>query len=120
MRTMTLNPEFVSEIPKKLDEGKIYISPQYGAIVHLCPCGCGSEISTPLNREYGWVMSYDGELLSLSPSVGNYSYPCQSHYFIKDNKVIWIPAHKESEPKKKQKKSNSLVHWIKSLVSIHE
>lgn len=113
MKMMLLTPEFVSEIPQKIQEGKIYVSPKYGAIVHLCPCGCGSEISTPLNRKHGWVMSYDGELLSLSPSVGNYSYPCQSHYFIRDNKVVWVPDHKEFKSREKRKKS--LVDRIKSF-----
>lgn len=118
MRTMTLKPEFVTEIPQKLDQGKIYIAPQYGAIVHLCPCGCGSEVSTPLNRKHGWIMNYDGELFSLSPSVGNYSYPCKSHYFIKDNEIIWVPAHNEYEQKKKKrKKKNALMRWIESWCS---
>lgn len=27
--------------------------------------------------------------LSLNPSIGNFSIPCKSHYFIKDSKVRW-------------------------------
>lgn len=89
MQTRKYIPIFVSEIPKNLEEGYLYIAVEYNAVVHLCPCGCKSEISTPLNRKVGWTMKYDGEYVSLFPSVGNYSYPCKSHYFIRDNKVIW-------------------------------
>lgn len=113
MKTEYLTPEFVSEIPSKFRPGKVYISIKYRAAVHLCPCGCGAEISTPLSKKYGWVMTYDGELLSLSPSVGNYAYPCKSHYFIKENRVVWVPEEKIEHSV--QKKKRSFFKWLKTF-----
>ena len=56
--------------------------------MHLCACGCKTEISTPLHPT-GWKITFNGESVSLYPSVGNWSERCQSHYVIRDNQVIW-------------------------------
>jgi len=37
-----------------------------------------------------------GDLVSLFPSIGNWSHPCKSHYWIRDNKVIWAGWMNES------------------------
>lgn len=87
-RLDALTPEFVDEIPSVPDYGKLYLSCRYRAAVHLCACGCGAKISTPLHPT-GWTLSYDGDAVSLSPSVGNWSEECQSHYVIKDSRVLW-------------------------------
>ena len=81
-------PEFVDEVPSVPEHGKLYLSCRYRAAVHLCACGCGAKVSTPLHPT-GWRLSYDGETVSLSPSVGNWSEKCQSHYVIRDSRIIW-------------------------------
>ena len=83
-----LTPEFVDEIPSVLEHGKLYLSCRYRAAVHLCACGCGAKVSTPLHPT-GWRLAYDGETVSLSPSVGNWSEKCQSHYVIKNSRIQW-------------------------------
>ena len=83
-----ITPEFVDEIPGAPEHGTLYLSCRYRAAVHLCACGCGAKISTPLHPT-GWRLSYDGESVSLSPSVGNWSEKCQSHYVIKNSRVLW-------------------------------
>ena len=88
MRHFKLTPVFVEHIPASLDQGKLYISCQYLAVIHLCACGCGVEVSTPLHPT-GWKLTFDGESVSLYPSVGNWSEKCQSHYIIRNNRVIW-------------------------------
>ena len=83
-----ITPEFVDEIPSAPEHGILYLSCRYRAAVHLCACGCGAKISTPLHPT-GWRLSYNGESVSLNPSVGNWSEKCQSHYVIRNNKIIW-------------------------------
>jgi hypothetical protein len=39
-------------------------------------------------RPTGWRLTYDGDTVSLHPSVGNWSYPCRSHYWIRSNHAI--------------------------------
>ncbi len=82
--------EFVEFIPEELKEGTLYISEAYGTAVHKCCCGCGREVVTPLSPT-GWQLTFDGKSVSLYPSIGSWSLPCQSHYFITRNKVVWAP-----------------------------
>ena len=80
--------EFVEFIPDDLKEGTIYISLKYCTVVHRCCCGCGREVVTPLSLT-AWKLIFDGETVSLYPSIGSWNLPCQSHYFITKSKVIW-------------------------------
>jgi hypothetical protein len=80
--------EFVEFIPDELKERTLYISITYCTAVHKCYCGCGREVVTPLSPT-GWQLTFDGKTISLNPSIGSWSLPCQSHYFITKNKVVW-------------------------------
>ena len=79
--------EFVEYIPERLARDTLYISVAYATAVHLCCCGCGNEVVTPFARS-GWTLIFDGTI-SLTPSIGNWSFPCQSHYWIKNDRVVW-------------------------------
>jgi hypothetical protein len=87
-RTTALAHEFVEYIPNDLKEGTIYVSVTYATAVHMCCCGCGKEVVTPLSPT-DWELIFDGQTISLDPSIGNWNFPCQSHYWIRRNKVIW-------------------------------
>jgi len=88
VRRETIRHEFVDVVPEHLEEGVLYISVRYATALHRCLCGCGSEIVTPLSPT-DWELSFDGETVSLDPSIGNWSYECQSHYWIRRNCVHW-------------------------------
>ena len=90
MKLCQIMPEFVGEIPRELDPGKLYVCCRYRAVKHLCACGCGVAINTPLHPT-GWTLICDGVSVSLWPSIGNWSEKCQSHYWIYNNKVHWSP-----------------------------
>ena len=87
---MKLSHKFVKNIPDTLENGVVYVSVDYSTAIHKCCCGCGNEVVTPLSPT-DWKLSFDGETISLSPSIGNWSLPCQSHYWITDNEVEWAP-----------------------------
>jgi hypothetical protein len=87
---------FVDFIPKELEANVLYIALDFDIAAHLCCCGCGNEVVTPLAPAQ-WSFTYDGASISLSPSIGNWSFPCQSHYWIRKGKVDW--ASKFSEEK---------------------
>lgn len=84
----TLTHEFVEFIPDVLEEGRIYVSIEYSTVVHKCCCGCGKEVVTPLSPT-DWKLIFNGKTISLDPSIGNWSFPCRSHYWIGNNKVRW-------------------------------
>ena len=88
MRQNNLSHEFVEYIPELLKEGVLYISQQYGTAVHKCCCGCNEEVITPINPT-GWTLWIEGNTITLDPSIGNWSYKCHSHYWIRRSKVIW-------------------------------
>jgi hypothetical protein len=90
-RRTRITHEFVEFIPKELEEGVLYVSIPYSTAVHKCACGCGNKITTPISPTR-WRLTYDGETVSLWPSVGNWSYPCQSHYWIERNRIEWAPT----------------------------
>jgi hypothetical protein len=86
-----LRHEFVDHVPEVLREGTVYISIKFATATHKCCCGCGNEVVTPISPT-GWTLIFDGETISLDPSIGNWSFPCQSHYWIRRNRVKWAPA----------------------------
>ena len=91
MKTNTFAPEFVEYIPGHLDNGVLYVSIPYCTAVHKCACGCGNKVVTPISPA-DWQILFDGEGLSLFPSVGNWGFPCKAHYWISSNKVSWAKA----------------------------
>lgn len=98
--------EFVNEVPERLHHGVVYVSIEYATAVHLCACGCGSEVVTPLTP-LDWQVTYDGESVSFSPSVGNWSFPCQSHYWIVRNRVRWARRWTSGEIERQREYSRS-------------
>jgi Family of unknown function (DUF6527) len=78
--------EFVENAPENLSEGVLYISTKYASAIHKCCCGCGNEVVTPLSP-VGWSLIFDGDTVSLEPSIGNWNFACRSHYWITRNKV---------------------------------
>ena len=79
---------FVEAMPEHLEDGVVYVCIQYQIVMHMCCCGCGTEVVSPLHPQQ-WSIEFDGDSISLSPSIGNWSFPCQSHYWIRKNKVRW-------------------------------
>lgn len=87
---MKLSHKFVKNIPDKIDDGIVYISVDYSTAIHKCCCGCGNEVVTPLSP-IDWKLIFDGETISLYPSIGNWNFICRSHYWITKNEVKWAP-----------------------------
>lgn len=113
---MTLIHKFVEYIPDEIEEGVIYISIQFCIAIHKCVCGCGNEVATPISRD-GWKLSFDGESVSLSPSIGSWNLECKSHYFIINNTVRFAKKWRDDVVKLKQ---NSIVKkWKKSKKKNH-
>lgn len=88
MRRQTVEHRFVQFIPDDLEEGVVYVSITYATVVHRCLCGCRGEVVTPLDP-HRWSLTFDGASISLAPSIGNWSFACQSHYWIERNRVDW-------------------------------
>ncbi|WP_185934908.1 DUF6527 family protein [Mycolicibacterium hodleri] len=81
---------FVTEVPpyRHLDEATLYICLEYATTVHLCACGCGLEVVNALSPT-DWRLTFDGETVSLSPSINNSGLACASHYWIDHGQIFW-------------------------------
>lgn len=100
MRYTRLEPRFVRHIPEILEPGVIYVSMEYATAAHSCCCGCGDQVVTPFTPT-DWSIWFDGENVSLSPSVGNWFQSCKSHYVVVRGRVIgrgsWTQGRIEAE-----------------------
>ncbi|MDP2722190.1 MAG: DUF6527 family protein [Bacteroidales bacterium] len=101
MQVKEFSVQFVEYMPEIINHGMLYVSMKYSVVIHLCACGCGEKVVTPLSPD-DWQLNYNGEAISLYPSIGNWDFPCQSHYWI--NRNIIIDA--ESWGKRKTYKKN--------------
>jgi len=86
-----LEYEFVETVPEDLKDGVLYVSTKYASAIHKCCCGCENEVVTPLSP-VEWSLTFDGESVSLHPSIGNWDFSCRSHYWIMRNKVVTAPS----------------------------
>jgi hypothetical protein len=85
---MRLEHSFVDEIPDQLEGGILYAALNHRTTIHLCCCGCKNEVVLPLNP-VEWKLTFDGESVSMNPSVGNWHFPCRSHYWIRNGRIQW-------------------------------
>lgn len=111
MKQSTITPQYVGNIPEKLEEGILYICQRYNLAAHKCCCGCGEEVITPLTPA-DWLIKNENNFITLFPSIGNWSFKCQSHYWIKQNKVIWSGrmSKKEIDRVRAKDKSDKLAY----------
>jgi len=96
-------------LPKDLEPKILYVSEEYGVAGHLCPCGCGNKIITPLGPTE-WSFTQVKGKPSLYPSIGNWQLPCRSHYWIIKGEIEWsgqwtekqIAAGRKAEDKRRK------------------
>lgn len=87
---VTFLHEFVDSFPVQLAERTLYVSMRFGSVAHNCACGCGNQVITPLSPT-DWQLTYDGDTITLYPSIGNWNFTCQSHYWFRRNSIQWAP-----------------------------
>ena len=76
-------------MPDKFEQGVLYVSDEFQTAGHLCACGCGNKVWTPIKpAEWSFMMGKNGP--SLKPSIGNGQLDCRSHYIIRNGKILWL------------------------------
>lgn len=115
MTQTRLEPRFVEFLPDDIGPGVLYVSMSYAVAAHRCACGCGREVVTPLSPT-DWKLTFDGKSLSLYPSIGNWSFPCRSHYYIKDGMVQWAGSMSDAAIQRGRLKdrASKAAHFAKS------
>jgi hypothetical protein len=130
---MKIELQRVHYMPKELKPGVLYVSEEFGIAAHLCACGCGSKVRTPLGPTE-WSVEETKSGPSLSPSVGNWQQACQSHYWIDRGEIKWARkwtpeqiatgrqreeerrhAYYDALDRKRGATMQRLWHWVKAL-----
>ena len=115
-------------MPPSLEPGVLYVSTKYGTAAHLCACGCGEKVRTPLGPTE-WAVTETPGGPTLSKSVGNWQKPCRSHYLIIGGEVRWagdwieaeVAAGRKDEQMRRERfyaarrRRFSLWRWLKGL-----
>lgn len=104
---VSLEHEFVEFIPDALSERTLYVSIPFSTSAHLCVCGCGTKVVTPISQT-GWQMLFDGDTISLRPSIGNWGFRCRSHYWIVRNQAVWAGPMTQEEIEKGRHRDQKL------------
>jgi hypothetical protein len=125
----TIILQHMKYMPKELSQGILYVSREYAVAGHVCACGCGAKVITPLGPAEWTYFERNGRP-TLRPSIGNWQLPCQSHYFITDGQIefagLWsdaqIAAGRHAEEQRRQdyyqstRRERGFLHWLWSLV----
>ncbi len=99
MTIKSLTSQFVKSFPEQIDPGVLYLAMEFSTAAHLCACGCGRKVITPFSPT-DWKMIFDGETVSLKPSIGNWAFPCRSHYWIHRCRIAWADNMSDEAIKK--------------------
>ena len=130
---MKIKLQHVHYIPKQLSPCVLYVSKEFDTAAHLCACGCGSKIRTPLGPTE-WLFMETKRGPSLYPSVGNWQQTCKSHYWIQRGEMIWSDswtqeqisdgrcfeeerrrAYFDTETKQSNQASHNIWSWLNKL-----
>jgi len=124
----TLHVKPVELLPRKLDNGVLYVSRKYKTAAHGCCCGCGGRVVTPL-KPGGWALTGSNALPTLEPSVENGTFACNSHYLIIKGRVHWARQRSAAEVERtrvhdhqlrerlytQKPKRRGILAWLKSF-----
>jgi hypothetical protein len=130
----TIELKHVRLMPKELTPGVLYVAEEFGVAAHMCACGCGSKVTTPLDSTE-WALEETESGPTLRPSIGNWQLACQSHYWIERGRIVWAPkwtakqiaagrrleeerrrAHYEPRNGKRGSLARRLWGWVKELL----
>ncbi|MBK0116116.1 MULTISPECIES: DUF6527 family protein [unclassified Delftia] len=95
MTVQRLEHLVVHSLPEPLKSGILYVTSDQDLAAHLCACGCGKEVITPLSPT-DWELTLRKDVASLWPSIGNWSFPCRSHYIVRGGRVVWASDMSEA------------------------
>lgn len=120
----TISLKLLNHLPIQLEANVLYVSEEFEIAGHLCPCGCGSKIITPLGINE-WSLSVIGKKPTLKPSIGNWQLPCQSHYWIRRGEILWsnkwtdeeIEAGRLAEAQQREDYYDEMERTVKSQIS---
>ena len=80
---------------RNVEAGELMTGQNNRLIQFQCPCGCGNQIDL-FTKEYwnrpgkNWTIEVKDSKVTLWPSINMVNHDCKSHFWIRDNKVVWV------------------------------
>jgi Family of unknown function (DUF6527) len=84
----------VERLPKQLEQGVLYHSPEFEVAALSCACGCGHRVMLLVPDSH--QVSQQNGFATVWPSISVCDAPCKSHYVITLGQVHWLPAFSET------------------------
>ena len=86
--------ESMNDIPIELG-ANVYLVRRGGMdrrVVMACPCRCKRRIDVNIGgrEEPHWTVEIGGGSITLWPSIWLRQDPCQSHFFVRQGKFVWV------------------------------
>lgn len=94
--------QFVGYMPDEFKQGVLYISMRGKIVIHLCACGCGEKVVTPISPD-DWKLTFDGETISLYPSIGNWDFLADHTILFGIIEVYLLKIGKKNKYQKRRK-----------------
>lgn len=113
--------EFVEFVPDELEQGVLYVAFKYKCVAHLCMCGCREKVVSRLSPER-FRITFDGNHVSMFPSIGNSTFDCRSHYWLEDGEIYWYPPLSDGQIDRARKNAHRLPlvpssrRWLESTI----
>ena len=88
--------ESMTAVPENLG-ADLYVVRRQGLdrrAVLACPCRCGRRIDLSLMKadRPHWSFVRNHGTVTLTPSIWLCADPCGSHFFIRDNRIVWVKS----------------------------
>lgn len=84
----------VERLPKQLERGVLYHSPEFEVAALSCACGCGHRVMLLVPDSH--QVSQQNGFATVRPSISVCDAPCKSHYIITSGQVQWLAAFSDA------------------------
>ncbi|MCK1626900.1 hypothetical protein IVA87_27485 [Bradyrhizobium sp. 147] len=84
----------VERLPKQLEQGVLYHSPEFEVAALSCACGCGHRVMLLVPDSH--QVSQQNGFATVQPSISVCDAPCKSHYIITSGEVQWLASFSDA------------------------
>ena len=84
----------VERLPKQLEQGVLYHSPEFDVAALSCACGCQHRVMLLVPDSH--QVSQQNGFATVRPSISVCDAPCKSHYIITSGQVEWLAAFSDA------------------------
>jgi Family of unknown function (DUF6527) len=84
----------VERLPKQLEQGVLYHSPEFEVAALSCACGCGHRVMLLVPDSH--QVSQQNGFATVRPSISVCDAVCKSHYVITSGQVQWLAAFSDA------------------------